>query len=118
MNRNGTHVQNLTSHGWSLSTSPLALARGVITALTALAVGLAYLAAASAAHAMPAPDPPYGGSVPLKPPTPEPVIRVVHLGAPLWMFVLVAAISIALTAATALAISRLRHGTPAAASPA
>jgi len=54
--------------------------------------------------------------VPLKPPTPEPVTRVVHLGAPLWMFFLVAAISIALTAATALAISWLRHGAPAAAS--
>ena len=83
-------------------------ARRVITALTGLAVGLIYLATSSVAFAKPEPDPPVRSVVPV-PPSPAPVTRIVHLGSPLWMFVLVAAISIALTAATAVVISRVRH---------
>lgn len=84
--------------------SPRLLISAVIAALGGLASG-------GAAHAMPLPDPPGPHRAPHLAPQPAPhagttVTHVIHAGAPLWMFLLVALASIALTALITVAVTR------------
>ena len=92
MNRNPRRT--LTTH--RRPGSPSLLACAVIATLGSLAGG-------GTAHAMPPPDPPGPNPAPH---TGTTITHVLHAGTPVWMFLLVALASIALTALITVAVTR------------
>lgn len=78
---------------------------------SAVIATLGSLASGGTANAMPLPDPPGPHRAPHLAPQPAPpagttITHVIHAGAPLWMFLLVALASIALTALITVAVTR------------